>query len=137
MTKSERRRWCTATCEEYRRGSESQRAFCRARGLSVSSLQYWLRKRRSEATKTESTAPVEVATVSAQAPTTKMLRVRGPGEVTVELERPVDREELAPHSSSHATREAYSSGERKPKRFRGRVFNLCSIIAISSSGINA
>ena len=95
MTKSERRRWWTATCEEYRRGGESQRAFCRARGLSVSSLQYWLRKRRSEAPKTESTALVEVATVSAQAPERKTLRVRGPGELSVELERPVDREELS------------------------------------------
>jgi len=94
MTKSERRRWWTATCEEYRRGSESQRAFCRARGLSVSSLQYWLRKRRSEAPKRESTALVEVASVPAQPPERKTLRVRGPGEVTVELERPVDREEL-------------------------------------------
>jgi len=34
----------------------------------------------------------------------------------------------------NATREAYSIGERKPKRFRGRVFNLYSTIAISSSG---
>jgi len=37
----------------------------------------------------------------------------------------------------NATREAYSIGERKPKRFRGRVFNLYSTIAISLSGINA
>lgn len=95
MTKSERRRWWTATCEEYRRGSESQRAFCRARGLSVSSLQYWLRKGRSEATSSESTALVEVGAVAAQVPEAKTLRVRGPGDVTVELELPVAREELA------------------------------------------
>ena len=95
MTKSERRRWWTATCEEYRRGNESQRAFCRVRGLSVSWLQYWLRKGRSEATNSESTALVEVGSVAAQAPAAKTLRVRGPGDVTVELEWPVAREELA------------------------------------------
>lgn len=95
MTKSERRRWWTATCEEYRRGSESQRAFCRARGLSVSSLQYWLRKGRSEATNAASTALVEVGAVPSKAPAAKTLRVRGPREVTVELEWPVGREELA------------------------------------------
>jgi hypothetical protein len=80
MTKSERRRWWTATCEEYRRGNESQRAFCRARGLSVSSLQYWLRKGRSEATNAVSTALVEVGSVAVQAPAAKTPRVRGPGQ---------------------------------------------------------
>lgn len=95
MTKSERRRWWTATCEEYRRGSESQRAFCRVRGLSVSSLQYWLRKSRTEATNAASTALVEVGAVPAKAPEAKTLRVRGPREVIVELEWPVAREELA------------------------------------------
>lgn len=42
MTKSERRQRWKAMCEAYLRGSESQREFCRGRGLSVSSVQYWL-----------------------------------------------------------------------------------------------
>jgi hypothetical protein len=44
MNKEERRTRWHAICREYRQGCETQKAFCRSRGIAVSTLQYWLNK---------------------------------------------------------------------------------------------
>ena len=94
MIKSERHRWWTATCEEFRRSEESQRDFCKERGLALSTLQYWLRKTRPEPEETKPAALVEVATVSGSMSAGKTLRIRGPREVTIELDLPVSHDDL-------------------------------------------
>src|SRR6056297_2890652 len=82
------------TCEEFLRSEESQRDFCKARGLALSTLQYWLRKTRPEPKETEPAALVEVATVSGSMSAGKTLRIRGPREVTIELDLPVSHDDL-------------------------------------------
>lgn len=48
MNRAERRAQWQTICREYRESTESQKAFCRARGISIRTFRYWLAQTRDE-----------------------------------------------------------------------------------------
>lgn len=77
-------------CREYRESGLSQKDFCERRGVSRSTLSYWLKKERQQS---ESQALVEIAP-QAEGPRTGCLRIKIGERVVIELDRPVDTDEL-------------------------------------------
>lgn len=77
-------------CREYRESGLSQKEFCERRGVSRSTLSYWLKKERR---KSESQALVQIAP-QAESSRTGCLRIKIGGRVVIELDRPVDTGEL-------------------------------------------
>ena len=77
-------------CREYRESGLTQKDFCERRGVSRSTLSYWLKKERQQS---ESQALVQIAP-QAEAPGTGCLRIKIGERVVIELDRPVDTCEL-------------------------------------------
>lgn len=68
----------------------TQKDFCEQRGVSRSTLSYWLKKARQQS---ESQALVQIAP-QAETPGTGCLRIKIGERVVIELDRPVDTDEL-------------------------------------------
>lgn len=80
-------RW-TALFAEYEAGGLTRRAFCQARGLKLSTFDYWRRRlRKSSAEPT----PVKVTTVVAERPT---IRIVVGEAVVVELDGGANAEQI-------------------------------------------
>jgi hypothetical protein len=91
-TEQRRARW-QAICREYRESSETQKAFCRNRGIAVSTLQYWLTKSRNEAQGSAGNELVAVG-VTERPESTGSIRIRVDEHITIEVDRPVGTERL-------------------------------------------
>jgi transcriptional regulator with XRE-family HTH domain len=77
-------------CREYRESGLTQKDFCERRGISRSTLSYWLKKERQQS---ETQALVQI-TPEAASGSTGCLRIKIGGRVVIELDRPVDTCEL-------------------------------------------
>jgi hypothetical protein len=78
--------------EDYRSSGLTQKAFCESRELPLSTLQYWLYADRSAVRRTsESLVPVGVTGVQRS---NRAIRIRSGGRLVVEVDLPVDREQL-------------------------------------------
>ena len=93
MDKEERRTRWHAICREYREGCETQKAFCRSRGIAVSTLQYWLNKTGDETEKPSGNELVAVG-VTKRPESTGSIRIRVDERISIEVELPLEREQL-------------------------------------------
>jgi transposase-like protein len=78
-------------CAEYCRSGLTQKAFCESQGVAKSTLGYWLRRERKQ--DSEKLPLVRVAAAVRSEESRKML-IRIDDRLSIEIERPVDIEEL-------------------------------------------
>ena len=78
------------TCREYRDSGLTQKEFCEERGIARSTLSLWLKKEREQS---DVQALVKVEPTVA-APDLGSLRIKVGERVVIELDRPVDPDEL-------------------------------------------
>jgi hypothetical protein len=94
MTKDERTEKRAAILQDFHGSGLTQKAYCEASGIALSTLQYWLGRERKKSWAQSATDVVPVGTVQS-ATGNRMLRVVATGGVLIEIERPVSESELA------------------------------------------
>ena len=94
MNTDERQAYWRAICAEYRESGLTQKAFSRNRGVALSTLQYWLRRTRSQQDTQASARQLVPVGYAGQAPAQRTVRICTGTKVTLEVDLPVDREEL-------------------------------------------
>ena len=75
--------------EEFRDSGMTRKAFCKSRGIALSTLGYWLKRLSVPASSPQSSAFVPMGTVELNP--RAVLRIRLGSEVTAELDLPADR----------------------------------------------
>jgi len=80
-----------AICAEYRCSGLTQKAFCESQGVAKSTLGYWLRRERKQHNGTQPLVRVVAAVRSEES---RKILIRIDDRLTIEIERPVEIEEL-------------------------------------------
>ena len=75
-------------CREFRDSGMTRKAFCKSRGIALSTLGYWLARLSVPASSPKSSAFVPMGTVELSP--RAVLRIRLGGEVIAELDLPAD-----------------------------------------------
>ena len=76
-------------CREFRDSGMTRKAFCKSRGIALSTLGYWLARLSVPPANPQSSAFVPMGTVELNP--RAVLRIRLGSEVTAELDLPADR----------------------------------------------
>jgi lambda repressor-like predicted transcriptional regulator len=93
MTRDKRTAQRAAILKEFHDSGLTQAAFCKQRGIALSTLRYWLGRERK---KSWAQRPMNMVAIGS-VPTRNgsgMLRVVASGGITIEIERPVSESEL-------------------------------------------
>ncbi len=75
-------------CREFRDSGMTRKAFCKSRGIALSTLGYWLQRLSVSASSPQPSAFVSMGTV--ELTPSAVLRIRLGGEVIAELDLPAD-----------------------------------------------
>jgi len=93
MNESERAEYRRAALRDYHQSGLTQKAFCRSRGVALSTLGYWLKQERASSDSEK--AFIKVPTpVEASPRDSGSIRVYINGSLTVEIDLPVDENQL-------------------------------------------
>ncbi|WP_169336343.1 IS66 family insertion sequence element accessory protein TnpA [Alkalispirochaeta alkalica] len=95
-TPEHRERW-QKICRDFRDSGMSQRGYCRAQGISVSSMSYWLRQERSALEEPGHPKPADAGMIPVGTlfqGIGPVLRIRIGGDLVAEVNLPADEDTL-------------------------------------------
>lgn len=93
MNANEKAEYRRATLRDYHQSGLTQKAFCRSRGVALSTLGYWLKQERESADSEQAFIKVP-SPVETPPRDSRSIRVYINGSLTVEIDLPIEEDQL-------------------------------------------